>query len=371
MNHMPIDRFDQTVPLRIAMVVPPWYELPPSGYGGVEQVCAALVDALAARGHEVTLFGAGTGSGTAARFVGTMPELQHERLGQSLPELAHLARADQMINPDVFDVVHDHTTIGPFVAPRRSVPTVATVHNRPTGELGDILADVDRSVGLVAISHAQRRLRPYLPWAATVHNGLALDDVPHKSQPGTGPVLWLARFSPDKGPDLAVRACRAAGLSLVLAGKCDEPEERRYLADVIEPLQGPDLTVLRNPDRETCFELMLSARCLIMPIRWEEPFGMVMVEAMATGTPVVALDRGAVPELVRPGETGLVCVDPDDLPQALRDAGGLDPAACVAHVRRAFSAEGMAEGYERVYRQWATTARHRVADSALAPTGAW
>ena len=156
-----------------------------------------------------------------------------------------------MITPDVFDVVHDHTTIGPFVAPRRSVPTVATVHNRPPGELGDILADVDRSVGLVAISHAQRRLRPHLPWAATVHNGMALDEVPHKSAPGSGPVLWLARFSPDKGPDLAVRACRAAGLPLVLAGKCNEPSERRYFAEVIEPLQGPDLTVLRNPDRET------------------------------------------------------------------------------------------------------------------------
>ncbi|MFK3983191.1 glycosyltransferase family 4 protein [Micromonospora sp. NPDC050397] len=366
---MPIDRLDQTAPLRIAMVVPPWYELPPAGYGGVEQVCAALVDALGARGHEVTLFGAGTGSGTSARFVGTMSRLQHDRLGQSLPELAHLARADQMINPDVFDVVHDHTTIGPFLAPRRSVPTVATVHNRPTGELGDILDDVDRSVGLVAISHAQRRLRPYLPWAATVHNGMALDDVPYKTEAGAGPVLWLARFSPDKGPDLAVRACRAAGLPLVLAGKCDEPEEQRYLAEVIEPMQGPDVTVLRNPDRETCFELLLSARCLIMPIRWEEPFGMVIVEAMATGTPVVALDRGAVPELVRPGVTGLVCADPDDLPEALQRVAALDPAASVAHVRNSFSAELMAEGYERVYRHWAATVRP--SENALIPTGAW
>ncbi|HEY0700577.1 MAG TPA: glycosyltransferase family 4 protein, partial [Micromonospora sp.] len=334
------------------MVVPPWYELPPAGYGGVEQVCAALVDALVVRGHQVTLFGAGTGSGTAARFVGTSGELQQNRVGEVLPELAHLARTDQMISPESFDVVHDHTTIGPIAAPQRPVPTVATVHGRPTGELGDILADVDPSVGLVAISHAQRRLRPHLPWVATVHHGLAGTDVtPDPKGDGGGPVLWLARFAADKGPDLAIRACREAGLPLVLAGKCAEPGEQRYLDDVIEPMAGPGVTIIRNPDRQTCVSLLRAARCLIMPIRWEEPFGMVMLEAMATGTPVVALNRGAVPELVDDGRTGLVRDDPADLPQALREVGELDPADCVDHVRRCFGADRMAEGYERVYRR--------------------
>ncbi|MFB9235374.1 glycosyltransferase family 4 protein [Plantactinospora siamensis] len=334
------------------MVVPPWYELPPPGYGGLEQVCAALIDALAERGHDVTLFGAGERTGTRARFVASMPRPGEDRVGQLLPELAHLHRVDQMLAEEPFDVVHDHTTAGPVFADRRPVPTVATVHNRPTGELADILAEVDPSVALVAISDAQRRLCPGLPWAAVVHNGL-VRDLPAKSRPGAGPVLWLGRYVPDKGPDLAVHACRAAGLPLVLAGKCNEPVEQDYLRDVIEPLAGPDVTVLRNTDRATTQRLLLEARSLIMPIRWEEPFGMVMLEAMATGTPVVALNRGAVPELVNHGETGLICDDPVDLAPALRETGAIDPAACVAHVRRCFSAERMADGYERVYRSLA------------------
>jgi glycosyltransferase involved in cell wall biosynthesis len=347
------------------MVVPPWYELPPPGYGGLEQVCAALVDALVARGHEVTLFGAGGATGTSARFVATRPELQAHRLGQALPELAHLARVNRIISPDSFDVVHDHTTIGPLVAPMRSVPTVATVHGTPAGELGEILREVDPSVGLVSISHAQRRLRPELPWVRCVHNGIRWDDLPHKTEPAAGAVLWLARFSADKGPDLAIRACREAGLPLVLAGKANDPSERRYLAEVIEPMLGPDVTLIRDPDRESCVELLLSARCMIMPIRWEEPFGMVMVEAMATGTPVVALDRGAVGELVRSGETGFVCQRLDELPGALREVATIDPAACVAHMRTSFSAERMAEGYEDIYRGFAAS-RHPRPSATLA-----
>ncbi|ASW57959.1 glycosyl transferase family 1 [Plantactinospora sp. KBS50] len=338
------------------MVVPPWYELPPPGYGGLEQVCAALIDALVARGHDVTLFGAGARTGTLARFVASMPRPDEERIGQILPEMAHLARVDQMLSADAFDVVHDHTTAGPVFATRRPVPTVATVHNRPTGELADILADADPAVGLVAISHAQRRLRPELPWIDTVHNGL-VRGMPTKSRPGTGPVLWLGRYVPDKGPDLAVHACRAAGLPLVLAGKCNETIEQEYLRDVIGPMAGPDVTVLRNIDRATTQRLLLEARCLVMPIRWEEPFGMVMLEAMATGTPVVALNRGAVPELVNPGETGLICDDPVDLATALREVAAIDPAACAEHVRRHFSADRMAEGYERVYHRWARDGR--------------
>ncbi|MEE6257163.1 glycosyltransferase family 4 protein [Plantactinospora sonchi] len=353
------------------MVVPPWYELPPPGYGGLEQVCSALVDALAAKGHEVTLFGAGTGTRTAARFVGTVPEVQYHRLGQALPELAHVARVNRMISPDSFDIVHDHTTVGPFAAAERSVPTVTTVHGRPTGELREVLGDLDPGVGLVAISHTQRRLASELPWTATIHNGIASRNIVSKSAPGLGPVLWLARFSADKGPDLAVDACRAAGLPLVLAGKCDERSERQYLEQVIEPMLGPDVTVLRNPDRDATVRLMLAARCLIMPIRWEEPFGMVMVEAMASGTPVVALNRGAVPELIRPGETGLICEEPSELASALHDAVRLDPAACVAHVRREFSAERMADEYERVYRAWLVPGPESAEPASAPSVGAW
>jgi glycosyltransferase involved in cell wall biosynthesis len=339
-------------PLRIAMVAPPWLSVPPPGYGGLEQVLAGLVDGLIDRGHAVTLFGTGREHGTAARFVSTSPDLQYHRLGESLPELAHLAQVNRLIDPADFDVVHDHTTIGPLVAGHRAVPTVATVHGNPVGEYGTVLGDIDRAVGLVAISHAQRRANPGLPWVGTVHNAMPLHDLPRKQARGTGPVLWLARFSPDKGPDTAIRACRAAGLPLTLAGKCNEPAERRYLAEVVEPLLDDDVTLVVNADRAATVRMLLDARCLIMPIQWDEPFGMVMVEAMATGTPVVALRRGSVPELVRPGLTGLICDRPDELPAALREACHLDPADCVAHVAENFSVEGMARGYESAYRSF-------------------
>ncbi|MEU6205176.1 glycosyltransferase family 4 protein [Micromonospora musae] len=334
------------------MVVPPWLSVPPPGYGGLEQVVAGLVDALVGRGHRVTLFGAGEWHGTTAQdFVSTEAQLQFARLGESLPELAHLARVRQLIDPADFDIIHDHTTIGPLVAGRRSVPTVATVHGNPVGEYGSVLSDTDHGVRLVAISHAQRGLNAGLPWVGTVHNGLDLRDVPHKSASAPGPVLWLARFSPDKGPDIAIRACRAAGLPLLLAGKCNEPAERRYYDEVVTPMLGDDVEVVLNADRAETLRMLLDARCLIMPIQWEEPFGMVMVEAMATGTPVVALGRGAVPELVTTGVTGIVCGGPEELPAALRAVEWIDPADCVRQVATNFSTGRMAQGYEAVYRQ--------------------
>jgi glycosyltransferase involved in cell wall biosynthesis len=345
----------QGPPLRIAMLVPPWYELPPPGYGGIELVVAGLIDALVDRGHHVTLFGAGTRSGTGAEFVSTVAETQHERLGQSLPELAHVGRADQLIDEGGFDVVHDHTIVGPVSAARRRVPTVATVHGCPTGETADYLRSVDPTVALVAISHAQRRLGSGLPWTTTIYNGLRPEGLT-KSEPGDGPVLWLARFSPDKGPDLAIEACREAGLPLVLAGKATEPDEQRYLDEVIKPMLHPGVRLLTNPAAREYRHLLLRARSLLLPVRWEEPFGMVMVEAMAAGTPVVALRRGAVPEVVSHRETGLVCDDPAQLPAALHAAAHIDPAACARRVANAFSAERMARRYERLYRRWSATA---------------
>ncbi|HEX2772351.1 MAG TPA: glycosyltransferase family 4 protein [Micromonosporaceae bacterium] len=351
------------------MVVPPFYGLPPPGYGGLEQVCAALIDALAARGNEVTLFGAGNQTRTRARLVST-GDLQHQRLGQTLPELAHLSRVDHLLREGSYDVVHDHTTAGPILAGRRPLPTVVTVHGKPVGDLGEILGAVNGAAGLVAISEAQRRLNPGLPWTATIHHGLPLDELPARPKKGDGPVLWLARFTPDKGPDLAIQACRAAGLPLVLAGKCNERNEQRYLTEAVEPMLGPDVTVEVNPVRERTMELVGSARCLILPIRWEEPFGMVMLEAMASGTPVVALNRGAAPELVLSGETGIVCDEPAELPDALREVSTIDPEACVERVRRSFSADVMARRYEDVYRLWIAS-QPQPAARELTPSGAW
>ncbi len=295
----------QRVRLRVAMVGPA------GGYEGAERVCATLTEALARRGHRVTRFAA----------------------GQPPPE------------PDGYDVVHHHTVAGPVHA--APVPTVATVHGTEPGA-------VDGSVGLVAVSYAQRRHRSDLPWFATVHNGLSPAG-PVRAEPGTGPVLWLGRFGASAGADLAVRACRAAGLPLVLAGTCREPDERRYLAGLLAPLPPPGVEVLVNPDRVRCRQLLWDARCLLVPARLDEPPGVAVLEAMGAGTPVVALASGAVPELVAHGETGLLCTAPEELPRALVEVAGLDPAACARYTRLTFSADLMARRYERVYRGWRAT----------------
>jgi glycosyltransferase involved in cell wall biosynthesis len=352
-NTMPANeaQHNQDRRLRIAMVAPPWYEVPPTGYGGIEAICATLVDALTARGHEVTLFGAGPRTGTtAARYIATLPQVQHRRLGELLPAAVHVARVNRALAAGAFDVVHDHTVAGPLTACARPMPTVVTVHGPVTGELGDLFAALDPPPHLVAISAAQRALRAGLRWVATVHHGVD----PARFTPGydrNGPVLWLGRFCPDKGPDLAIAACRVAGLPLVLAGKCHEPAERRYLDEFIRPLLHDGVQLICNADRATTGRLLTAARALIVPIRWPEPFGMVMIEAMASATPVVALRRGSVPEIVVDGVTGWICDDPTQLPDALHAVADLDPAACLARVNRHFTAALMARAHERLYRQ--------------------
>lgn len=332
------------------MVMPPWYEVPPAGYGGLERVCASLIDGLVDLGHDVTLFGTGTRSGTKGRFVSTNPELQYPRLLESMPELVHVTQVNEMLAKEHFDVVHDHTTVGPITAPARSAPTVVTVHSCPVGDMAHYLSKVDKTVSLIAISHAQRRVAPKLAWTSTIHHGIEVPG-PIKSEPATGPVLWLGRFDPEKGPDLAIEACRKANLPLVLAGKCNQKDEWRYLDDVIRPMLGPDVELVLNADRARTEALTYDAQSLLLPIRWEEPFGMVLIEAMAKGTPVVAMRRGAVPEVVLHGRTGLVCADETDLPEALHEVVTLDPADCAAHVRTSFSVELMAHRYEKVYRR--------------------
>ena len=185
----------------------------------------------------------------------------------------------------------------------------------------------------------------------------------------TGPVLWLGRFDADKGPDLAIEACRKAGLPLVLAGKCNQADEWRYLDEVIRPMLGPDVELMLNAGREHTDPLLSHCRALLMSIRWEEPFGMVMIEAMAKGTPVVAMRRGSVPEVVLHGRTGVICLDESELPDALHAADTLDPADCVNHVRTTFSVELMAHRYERVYRKLIDGRERRTAPLNLSSRG--
>ncbi|WP_432495604.1 glycosyltransferase family 4 protein [Kineococcus auxinigenes] len=335
--------------LRIAVVAPPWFELPPRGYGGIESVVADLVDSLAERGHEVTLVGAGRHRTRAARFVQVFDEPPSERLGTPAPEVIHAAAAGAALADLDVDVVHDHSLAGPLLARGRRVPTVVTMHGPVDGEQGEYFTRLGDSVDVVAISDAQRRLNPGINWVGRVHNAIDVSSFPFRERKDDH-VLWLGRFSPDKGPHLAIDAARAAGLRIVLAGKRSEPGEKEFFEREVRPRLGRDAEYVGEADAALKRELLAGARALAFPIQWEEPFGMVMIEAMACGTPVVALPRGSVPEVVDHGRSGLVVHDLADFPAALSLAAELDPAVCRRHAEQNFDLPVMAAGYERLFR---------------------
>lgn len=334
--------------MRIALIAPPFYDVPPQGYGGVETVLAQLADGLVDRGHDVTLVGAGR-DGTRARFVTTFDEPQHALLGRVEPELVHAARVNRILDDLDVEVVHDHSALGGIAARGRRAPTVFTCHGQVAGLWRSYLEEIDKFVSLVAISHSQLRLTPTLRWAAMVHNSIDTTDIPFRRDKEDF-VVWLGRMSPDKGAHTAIDVAREAGRHLVLAAKCSEPSELDYFEQQIKPRLGGDVEYLGEIEEEAKFELLGSATALLFPLEWDEPFGMVLLEAMACGTPVVTMNRGAIDEIVHDGVTGRVVDSTPQLVEALGRLDGLDPAACRAHVEEHFSPARMVEGYEAVYR---------------------
>jgi len=340
--------------MRIAMIAPPWTGLPPQRYGGIEAVCAGLVEGLLERGHQVTLFGAGE-NGTNATFVQTYAEPQYDRLGQSLPECAHVAAVSSSLSRLDVDVVHDHTCAGLLTASARSVPTVATMHGPITTEVQRYVQDCAAmttggkgSLSLVAISDDQRRRGVDLPWLGRVCNGVRVRGFPFGARKEDF-VLFLGRCSPEKGMDVAIDVARRAGRHLMLAAKCNEPAEQAYFEQHIRPRLGPDVTWLGEVGGQQKLDLLMRARCLLFPIQWNEPFGMVLIEAMSCGTPVVALRRGSVQEVIEEGVTGLVTADAQRLPDLIEQVEHLSPTTCRRVALERFDIDQMARGYEQLY----------------------
>lgn len=342
-------REQQDSALHIGVVAPPWFELPPTGYGGTEAVVAGLVDALVDRGHEVTLVGSGRHRTKAQHFVPVYDEPPSALLGTPMPEVQAAAVAAAALEDADVDLVHDHSLAGPLLSRSRAVPTVVTMHGPADGPNGLYFETLGRTVDAVAISAAQQRINPRLNWAGVVHNAIDVGSFPFVADKDDY-VLWLGRFSPDKGAHLAIDAARRVGRRIVLAGKLNEPEERRYFAEAVEPRLGPGVEYVGEADAALKRELFGRAACLAFPIQWEEPFGMVMVEAMACGTPVAAIGRGSVPEVVADGVSGVIASSADDFAAALERASDLSPADCRRHAEEHFDLPVMAAGYERVYR---------------------
>jgi glycosyltransferase involved in cell wall biosynthesis len=337
-------------PLRIAILAPVWFPVPPPGYGGIEWIVSLLADGLVDAGHEVTLFASGE-SQTKATLSAVFDEAPSERIGQTFWELQHLVAALERAGE--FDLVNDHTgLLGAALGGALPIPLVHTVHGPLTGDPGRLYESVARlapDLRLISISRNQRRPYPDLPWVANVPN--ALDFRLYADEPRRGDyLLFLGRMTEEKGCHRAVEIARELDLPLKMAGKNREPAEQEYFRSFVEPHLSDSIEYLGEVTNGEKLELLRGARATLFPIDWEEPFGLVMIESMACGTPVIATRRGAVPEVIEHGVSGIVVDDYREMAAALDEADRLDPAAIRRYAEEWFSAGRMVADYLDAYR---------------------
>jgi glycosyltransferase involved in cell wall biosynthesis len=328
--------------MRIGLVAPPWTPIPPLLYGGIEVVVDQLARGLQDAGHEVLLFATGDSTCPVPRkFV--LDEAEGQRIGMIVPEIRHVLHAYESVRS--YDVVHDHTLMGPFHAERYpDLPVATTIHGPFNDELTDIYRSIADRVPIIAISHAQRRAAPEIPIARVIHHGVDASQFPVGDGKGDeqGPYLiFLGRMSDDKGPHRAIEVARKAGYRILMAGKMRETWELDYFHSRVEPLLGPDAEYLGEVSHDRKLELLGGAAALLFPIRWNEPFGMVMLESMACGTPVLAFPEGAAPEVVDDGRTGFLCEDETAMIEAIGRLEQLDRGVCRRAVEGYFSTNRM------------------------------
>ncbi len=356
--------------MKIAHIAPPWITIPPKNYGGTEIVLYNLVEEQVAHGHDVTLFAPGDAR-TSARLISFFP---HALIDAGVPWQGHLKayyhlyKAVEYIKDHDFDIVHTHLSssadmyLFPLTA-HLAIPHVMTLHSHfPfdrvqswTGDADDCYMEWALSVPMIVISeHARTERTLPLNVVGVVHHGLPLAHFqPTVKQPERF-FVWLGRFVPEKGPHLAIEAAKKAGVPIVLAGTIDQhmQESVDYFEQVIKPhLNHQQVKYIGPVDMEQKIDLLSRARGLLNPIQWEEPFGMVMIEAMAVGCPVIAFARGAAPEIVADGRSGFLVHDVNEMAQCISRVDELDRMVVQAHAEHNFTAQAMAVKYTKVYKK--------------------
>ncbi len=341
-------------PLRIAMLAPPWIPVPAPGYGGVESVVSSLTEALVGRGHDVTLFCA-PGSVSRATVVTLLQESHPDEIERSLYEVDHVGQAfdcvDLAADVDRFDVIHDHCGFtGLAMAARIDTPFVHTLHGPFTAETAAFYARHGHKGALVGISRAQlASAPPGLGAIPSIPNPIDLRSWPLQERKGDY-LLWIGRMTQEKGPHRAIAAARAVDVPLVLAGVIQPGQQAFFDREVAPHVDGKSVRFVGEIGGAAKRSLFAHARGLLMPIRWDEPFGMVMVEALACGTPVIAFPEGAARELVIDGKTGFLVDDERAMADAIGMLPRIDARACRSWVRQHCDVEVVAAAYERTYR---------------------
>ena len=361
--------------MKIAQVAPLAEAVPPKFYGGTERVVAYLTDALVELGHEVTLFASGD-SGTQAQLASVWPRALrldpsvHDPYAPLFMQLESVAR-----RADEFDVIHSHLDYFAYPTLRAlGVPSVTTLHGRlDLPELNPLYEQYD-DMHVVSISDAQRQPLPNANYVATVHHGLPGNLL--RKGPGGEYLAFLGRISPEKAPDAAIRIAARAGMPLKIAAKIDRVDQE-YFKTQIEPLLGAaDVEFIGEIGEHQKSEFLGNAAALVFPIAWREPFGLVMIEAMACGTPVIAFDNGSVPEVIEHGKTGFIVRNEAQACDALRNIGTLDRNRIRAEFDSRFTAQHMAQNYLKLYsrlvkaRRLVTARKRPLGAESLLPNGA-
>ncbi len=351
-----VDRSDDGAgaPLRIAMLAPPWISTPSAGYGGVESVVSTLTEALVQRGHDVTLFSA-PGSVSAATVVSLLDATHPDEIQRALYEVDHVAQAFDRIDlaalTERFDVIHDHCGFtGLAMANRMATPLVHTLHGPFTPSTAAFYARHGHKGTLVGISRAQLASAPRgLTPVGPIPNPIDLQAWTLQERKGDY-LLWVGRMTPEKGPQRAIAAAQAVDVPLVLAGVIQPGQQEFFDAEVAPHIDGDRVRFIGEVGGSAKRALFAKARGLLMPIRWDEPFGMVVVEALACGTPVIAFPEGAVRELIVDAKTGFLVKDTRAMADAIGQLSRISARDCRAWVSHHCDGDVVAAAYERTYR---------------------
>jgi glycosyltransferase involved in cell wall biosynthesis len=342
--------------MHVALLAPPWLPVPPPRYGGTEAVIDRLARGLVAAGHDVLLCATGDSTCPVPRHsLHAQALTQH--IGAILPELDQVVDAREAAAGA--DVVHDHTVMGGLLAPMYpSQPTVVTHHGPFDAAFRRLFSAVAGVADVVAISAAQARDADPGTVSRVIHHGIDVGSVPVGRGDG-GYLAVLGRMTPAKGIAEAIDVARRVGVPLRIAAKCQEPLERAYFEEVVRPQLGGGVAYLGELGPADKYELVGGAMALLNPLQWEEPFGLVMIEALATGTPVLSTNRGAAPEIVEHGRTGFLVDRSTDLVALVSEVQRLDRAACRSAAEHRFSSARMVADYVDLYRDVIDSARDR------------
>ena len=331
--------------MQIGGIAPPWVRVPSPAYGGTEAIVDRLARGFAKAGHDVCLFATGD-STCPVRLFWHFEESQGDAIGDPQVERAHTEAAYEALSD--CDVIHDHTVSAAWHAPQQPESRVViTLHGPVDEELRDQLTDLPENVRAVGISRSQLSVWPALSPVSVVHHGIDTDSFSLGAGQG-GYLLFLGRMAPEKGAHRAAEVARLAGLPLKIAAKMREPAERSFFRGQVAPRLGDGVEYVGEVDHVERAELLGDAVALINPIRWMEPFGLVMVEALACGTPVLSFPEGSASEIISDGVTGYLCDSEGELAAAASKVGELSRGKCRQVAEERFSSARMVSEYLQI-----------------------